>query len=109
MGLGAGRQTVEDNIDYAAGMVFHRKCGDKVAKVSSVSVSKQSRLSGGLGGRLSISPRNPQIIDSSLIRAIRFLPCTLSTSTSLVPRWAAPKLRSASMALHLHRQQHASS
>ena len=39
VGLGAGRQTVEDNIDYAAGMVFHRKCGDKVAKVSFVGVS----------------------------------------------------------------------
>jgi len=31
VGLGAGRQTVEDNIDPAAGFVFHRKIGDEVA------------------------------------------------------------------------------
>ena len=36
VGMGAGRQKVDDVLDMAAGVVFHRKCGDEVAAGDSV-------------------------------------------------------------------------
>ena len=36
VGMGAGRQRVDDVIDMAAGVVFHAKCGDEVAAGASI-------------------------------------------------------------------------
>ena len=49
--LGAGRNRMEDAIDYGAGLWLHKKCGDAVKKgdvVATLSASDKKRLEDGL-------------------------------------------------------------
>ena len=71
LGLGAGRRTKDDKIDHGAGIILHKKTGDKVAcgdVIATLYTNRQNELEGAKKAFLAaISLSDAEVQRSGLI------------------------------------------